>query len=178
MENPSDLAWVTLARLIKTQGRKGELAADLLTDIPNRFRGLRAVRLWQPDGRQLTVHLARFWPHQGRLVFAFDEIHDMDTARAWIGAEVQVPLGERAAAPPGEYFASDLEGCLVNDRGRPVGVVTAVEAVSGGAPLLHVRDSQNREILIPFAAPYIVAVNPGARRLDLQVPEGLLDLNL
>lgn len=177
MESPSDLAWVTLARLIKTQGRKGELAADILTDIPNRFSGLREVWLRLADGRRSAMHLVRHWPHHGRVVLGFDEIGDMDSARAWVGAEVQIPLSQRAAAPDGAYFLSDLEGCTVSDRGHEVGVVAEIEAVAGAAPLLHVKAAGGREFLIPFAASYVVTIELAARRLELQLPEGLLDLN-
>lgn len=175
--SPSDDAWVTLARLIKTQGRKGELAAEILTDIPGRFSGLREVRLRQADGRERAVHLARHWPHQGRIVLGFDEIGDMDTAAAWVGAEVQVPLAERATAPAGEYFLSDLQGCTVSDQGRAIGMVASIESVGGAAALLHVQGSDGKEILIPFAASYVMAIDVAARRLDLHLPEGLLDLN-
>lgn len=178
MESPSDAGWVTLARLIKTQGRKGELAAEILTDIPDRFGGLREVWLRKPDGCRVAMHLARHWPHHGRVVLDFDEIGDMTEARAWVGAEVQVPFAQRAAPPAGEYFLSDLEGCSVTENGRAVGVVSSVETIGGAAPLLHVRTGAGREILIPFAASYVVAVEVAARRLDLHLPEGLLDLNL
>lgn len=179
MDSPSeDGGWVTLARLVKTQGRKGELAAEVLSDIPDRFAGLGRVWLRHPDGRRAEMHLARHWPHQGRIVLAFDGIGDMDAAAAWVGAEVQVPSAQRPPAPAGAYYHSDLEGCRVFDGGREIGTLRVIEDMAGAAPLLHVEPAAGgNEILIPFAESYIVEIAPAERRLALRLPEGLLDLN-
>ncbi|MGH9481735.1 MAG: ribosome maturation factor RimM [Terriglobales bacterium] len=168
--------WVTLAKLVKTQGRKGELAAEILTDIPGRFENLGEVWLLGRSGGRQAFALAGHWFHQGRVVLRFDGIADMTAAQAWLGAEVQVPRERRAPAPPGSYFLSDLEGCVVYNRGQAVGEVAAVEVVPGAPALLHLRTPQG-ERLIPFAAAYLESVSIAERHIAMALPEGLLEVN-
>jgi 16S rRNA processing protein RimM len=168
--------WVTLARIAKTQGRKGELAADPLTDIPERFAGLERLWLLSRGGERRAFALRHHWMHQGRVVLELEGIGDLTAAAAWVGAEVQVPASERAEAPAGRYFISDLEGCEVFDRGRALGAVTGVEEIAGGAALLHVAAATG-EVLIPFAAEYVESVSLAERRLSLKLPEGLVEIN-
>ncbi|HUX67383.1 MAG TPA: ribosome maturation factor RimM [Terriglobales bacterium] len=174
MADPSE--WVTLARLVKTQGHKGELGADLLSDIPGRFDHLRQVWLLHPSGRRQAFGVARHWYHQGRVVLAFDGIADMTAAEAWLGAEVQVPRAERAPAPADRYYWADLEGCEVLDRGRALGHIAAVEEIPGAPALLHVRTPAGGELLIPFAAAYVESLSLPERRIAMALPEGLLEL--
>jgi 16S rRNA processing protein RimM len=179
MAAPSDetpASWVTLARIVKTQGRLGGLAADLLTDIPGRFAGLDRIWLLARSGERRPFAMRRHWMHQQRVVLELEGIDDLNAASAWIGAEVQVPAGERAPVPQGAYFVSDLEGCQVFDRGRALGPIAAVEAVPGAAALLHVAAASG-ELLIPFAAEYVESVSLAERRLYLRLPEGLLEIN-
>lgn len=178
MANPSEAdatAFVTLARVVKTQGRRGELAVALLTDIPGRFAALSRVWLSARDGRRAEFPLTRTWPHKQWLVLELAGIADLNAAEPWVGAQVQVPAGERAAAPEGAYFTSDLLGAKVYDHGRLLGILDEVEPVAGAADLLHVRTAAGGEFLIPFAAAYIESIQSGEMRLLL--PEGLLELN-
>ena len=177
MASPSEPGWVTLARLVKTQGHRGEIAADLLTDLPDRFAGLARASLLHPSGRRLDVTLAGHWFHKGRVVLNFAEISDMNAAETWIGADLQVAASERPAPPPGTYFIDDLAGCEVYDEGQPIGVVRAVESVPGAAPLLHVMDARQREILIPFVAAFLDSVSLPDRRINMRLPSGLANIN-
>ncbi|MGH9417758.1 MAG: ribosome maturation factor RimM [Terriglobales bacterium] len=176
----ADDEWVALGRVVKTQGRRGELAVEPQTDIPGRFDQLEGVWLRAAGASPASparFRLLRHWPHQGRQVLALEGIEDLTAAERWVGAAVLLPAAERAPAPAGSYFFSDLEGCAVFDRGQRVGEVTAVEAVAGAPHLLHVtRAGGQPEALIPFAADYITAVSLAGRRLDLQLPAGLLEL--
>lgn len=172
---PAD--WVTLARLVKTQGHKGELAAEPLTDIAGRFEQVSRVFLAHPAGRRLETTLTRHWRHGERIVLAFADIPDMNAAEAWVGAEVQIPAAERAAAPTDAYFVDDLVGCELWDGERALGRVSAVEPVPGAAPLLHVAAAGGAELLIPFVEAYLIQVSLPERRITMRLPEGLVDVN-
>lgn len=169
--------WITLARLVKTQGHRGDLAAEVLTGIPGRFDALTQVSLRHPAGHRLAATLTHHRPHQERVVLGFAEIPDMTSAQAWVGAEVQVPRSERAAAPAGEYFIDDLVGCELWDGERVLGRVSAVEAVAGAAPLLTVATADGGEVLVPFVTAYLDHVDVAGRRIAMQLPEGLADVN-
>ena len=179
MANPSDRAddWVAVGRVVKTQGRHGELAIEILSDIPNRFESLSAVWLLSRAGDRRRFALERRWPHKQWIILKLAGVDDLNLAEAWLGAEVQVPAGERAPAPEGSFYATDLAGCEVFDRGRNLGVIESVEPVPGAAALLHVRTPQGGEMLIPFAAAYVAEISLAEHRLALALPEGLADVN-
>lgn len=181
MPPPAESAsgWVVLARVVKTQGRRGELAADLTTDIAGRFAGLAAVHLRLGDAPPRAFTLLRHWPHKGRVVLALAGLEDISAASAWIGADVCVPAADRAPAPAGGYFISDLEGCRVFADGRELGCLRQVlpPPATAAAYLLRIESAAGEERLIPFAAEYLQTVDLAARRLDLRLPAGLLEVN-
>ncbi len=115
--------------------------------------------------------------HGDQLIFKFAGVDTISDAERLAGADVAIPMEERAELPAGEYFQSDLTGCAVVDgNGRSLGVVTDFEE-TGGAPLLEVKTPDGRELLIPFARSICVNIDTAARRIEVRLPEGLEDLN-
>lgn len=179
MPSPPAPDFVTIARVVKTQGRKGEIGAELTTDFPQRFAALSRVFLWRPPAAPQSFALRHHWFHKGLVILALAGVEDMTAAEAWLGAEVQVPAVERVPAPAGSYFVSDLIGCEVfagEDEASSLGRLHGIAPVAGAADLLEVRDTEGREVLIPFAVEYLVRVDLAARRIRLRLPPGLLDL--
>ena len=101
----------------------------------------------------------------------------MDEAETLRGLEVQIPIEERAKLEAGHYFVGDLVGCEVWEWGASsaLGSVRDVE-FPGGVPLLAV-DTSNGEVLVPLAAHFCTRIDVKAKRIDVTLPEGLLDLN-
>lgn len=176
-EASAPAGFVTIARVVKTQGRRGELAAELLTDFPQRFEQLQRVFLWRAPAAPQAFPLIKHWFHKGRVVLELEGIADLTQAEAWVGAEVQVPPAERVALPAGSYFVSDLQGCDVFAAGARLGRLQEVIGVPGAPALLQLQAGEGDEILIPFAAEYVVAIDLEARRLTLRLPEGLAEVN-
>ncbi|MGH9488578.1 MAG: ribosome maturation factor RimM [Terriglobales bacterium] len=176
---PSDSAadWITLALVVKTQGRRGDLAVELLSDIPDRFAQLRQLWLRNRSGQLQPFTLERTWPHKQWLVLVLAEIHDLTAARPWVGAQVQLPRCLRAPAPEGRYHVADLLGCRVFDQERLLGRLAAIEPIAGAADLLHIQSPQGHELLIPFVAGYLTAVDLGASEIRMRLPDGLLEIN-
>ncbi len=114
------------------------------------------------------------WFHNGTLIFKFRGVDTISTAELLVGSEVRVPLEQRTPLDPGEFFQDDLVGCQVIDRrtGQPLGTVSGWED-GGGAGLLVLDDGS----LIPFARPICVEIDPAAKRIVVELPEGLKDLN-
>ena len=119
-------------------------------------------------------HVESVWDHAGVLVFKFRGVDSITDAEKLRGAEVQVPASERIRLEPGEYFHSDVIGCEVRERGsgRLVGHVTRFEEY-GGPPLIEIDDGR---MLIPFVKAICVDIQPDAKRIDVELPEGLEDL--
>jgi 16S rRNA processing protein RimM len=124
------------------------------------------------DGQRYEVE--ETWFHNGVLIFKFRGVDSISDAERLSGAEVRVPLAERTPLEPDEYFESDLIGCAVVDRrtGQRLGQVTAW-VDSGGPGLLEV----DGDWLIPFARSICVEIDPGAKRVAVELPEGLKDVN-
>jgi 16S rRNA processing protein RimM len=174
---PERELYCTVARLVRPRGNRGELEAELETDGAGWFGSAEGVLLWDGAARRIPARVVRAWQHKGRVVLQFEGIHTISQAEALAGWEVQVPLSARPPAPAGRVYVSDLIGCEVVEAatGRPVGVVRGL-LNTGGTPLLEVRKGE-QEILIPFAAFICVEVDAEARRIRVNLPEGLEDLN-
>ena len=163
--------WVTIALLGKTRGNRGEVTAIALSSKPHRYEGLKDVWLFGPGER---YEVADTWFHDGTLIFRFRGVESIDAAEALSGCEVRIPAAERVPLEEGEFFQDDLIGCEVIDRrtGTSLGKVTEFEE-SGGAGNLVV----NRELLIPFARSICIEIDPAERRIAVELPEGLKELN-
>ena len=123
------------------------------------------------------MEVERTWTHGDHLIFKFKGVDTISEAERLAGAEVAIPMEQRAAAQEGEYFQTDLIGCEVFDpTGRQIGTVEAFEE-TGSAPLLVVKSPQGKEILIPFAKAICTSIDVAKRRIEATLPEGLEDLN-
>jgi len=188
-------AWVVLAHLLRPQGRKGEVLAELFTDFPERFEDQRRVFLAAPgfDGEETEARSAEvvaFWlpvgKNEGRVVLQFAGIDTISDAESVAGQDVLVPREERLRLDDDSVYISEMIGCTVYDGSLPVGVVDDVQfamTADGGrrlddaAPLLAVRSAEGDEILIPFAKAFLVGVDTEAKRIDMTLPEGLVEVN-
>ena len=163
--------WVTVARLGKTRGNRGELTALPLSSDPERYQALSEVYLFGDGGR---YEIESAWFQGGTLILKFRGVDSISDAEALTGAEVRIPRSQRRQLETGEYYLSDLIGCKVVDRGNGglLGEVTGFDE-SAGSGLLVV----GRNLLIPFARPICVEIDPAGRRIVVDLPEGLKDLN-
>ena len=167
--------FVTVARVVRSQGRHGEVVAELLTDFPERFAERRRLFAVDPAGRR-ELQLEAHWLHKGRVVLKFRGVDSIEQAQALAGCELQIPREERVPLPQNAAYVSDLIGCDVFDRGHALGVIAEVQFGAGEAPLLLVK-AEAREHLIPFAAEFVESVDVEFRRVALRLPPGMLELD-
>jgi 16S rRNA processing protein RimM len=175
--------WAWLARIRRTQGRKGELFADLLTDFPEKFA--QRPRLWllredAPTAPAREFTLAHHWMHKGGIVLHFSRIDSITAAEALLGLIVAIPLEQRAPLPDGEAYIADLIGCALFDvspaQAALIGEIEDVDRTAGPVALLVVRGTDG-EILVPFAKSYLRKIDVAAKRVEMDLPEGLTSLN-
>ena len=169
--------WVTLAVVIKTQGRRGEVAVDPRTNVPDRFRQKMRLSLLSQDNVRRAVTIEDLWPHKSFLVLKFEGVETMTDAEALIGAELQVPLNERATLEPGWTYLSDLVGCTVFDGANEIGEIEDVQFGAGEAPLLVVKSGSKLPYEIPFAEAFLEKLDLERKQLRMKLPEGLLEVN-
>jgi len=191
--------FVTVARILRARGNKGEVAAELLTDFPERLKEQKDIFLARDSAAPRKIVLRSFWVdrnHPGQGVFHFDGIASINDAEKLLGAEVQIPWERRAELPAGSYFVTDLIGCSVFELRSAAarvasspGSLAEAPALLGqvrdvyfpgagqpGTPLLAL-DTPGGELLVPLAEDICVKVDVGARRMEVALPEGLRDLN-
>jgi len=183
---------VWLARILRPQGRKGEVFAEILTDFPNRFAERRQLWLLPPENRPAKpgqssappapsqVELTNHWLHKGGIVMHFAGVDSISAAEALKGMIVAIPRAERAELAEDEAYISDLVGCTVVDITgavpAPVGTIADVDRNSGPVPLLVVCGPRG-EVLVPFAKSYLRRFDLAGKRVEMALPEGLVDLN-
>jgi 16S rRNA processing protein RimM len=169
--------WISLAVVIKTQGRRGEVAVELHTEVPDRFR--QNMRLWAlgKDGQRRDVMIEDLWPHKSFLVLKFQGIETISDAESLVGSELQLPRSERAELEPGWTYLSDLIGCTVFDGQRAIGEIEDVQFGAGEAPLLVVRSGSKLPYEIPFAEAFLEKLDLKGKQVRMKLPEGLLEVN-
>jgi len=166
-------AWVTVARLGRVRGIRGEITAVDLSGHPGRLESLGRVWLFGEEGGGTPAEVEACWRHDGRPVFKFRGIDGIEEAEALVGREVRVPAAERAALEEGEFYQADLVGCeLVEAGGGTLGRVAEFHEY-GGTPLLETEDG----LLVPFARAICREIDVRRRRIVVELPAGLKDLN-
>jgi 16S rRNA processing protein RimM len=165
---------VLIGRVARPHGIKGHLVVNPDTDFAaERFKPGEVV-LVGPEATPRVIQASRF--HLGRPVIALEGIETMTDAEALAGAELKVPAGAADSLPPGTFYHYDLIGCEVRDlSGRPIGPVMKVEGTMERSRL--VVEGERGEILIPLVADICVEVDVAGRRVIVNPPEGLLEVN-
>ncbi|HYL83727.1 MAG TPA: ribosome maturation factor RimM [Candidatus Angelobacter sp.] len=173
-----DNEFITLARVLKTQGRRGEVATEPHSNVPDRFH--QGMHLWalpnEEDAPRRALKIEELWPHKGYLVLKFEGVDSISEAETLIGCELQVPVAERSKLEPGWAYVSDLVGCAVFDGDREIGLVADVQFGAGEAPLLIVKAESN-QYEIPYAEAYLKSTDLEHKRINMNLPEGMLQLN-
>ena len=198
MSNSSEQKFVTVARILRARGNKGEVAAELLTDFPERLPQIKEMFLLPGNGVRRGVVLREFWVdrnHPGKGVFHFSGVDSINEAEKLRGLDVQIPFEQRATLPSGKYFVTDLIGCSVFELPvAPAAMASSpcslpeAPALLGkvrdvyfpgdgqpGTPLLAI-DTATGELLVPLAEDICKRIDIVARRIEARLPDGLRDL--
>jgi 16S rRNA processing protein RimM len=173
------MVWDEMAvvgRIARTHGLRGQVIVNPETDFPDaRFRPGAEVFV-QRGGTIETLRIASVRQQGGRPVIAVEGVSTIDEAEQLGGLELRVPADQLQQLPAGTFYHHDLVGCRVETRdGTVVGVVRDVDTAWGGSRL--VVDGKRGEILIPIAAEICRSIEPRAKRIVIDPPEGLLELN-
>lgn len=190
-----------MARILSARGNKGEVAAEILTNFPERLTKLQEVFLGPPkgDSEPRRVALKSCWlsqNHRSQIVFHLEGVNSISEAEKLRGFEVLLPFDQRVNLAAGQYFVSDLIGCSVFETPASLPVVASSPCLlaqapvllgtvrdvqfpgegTAGTPLLEVDTAQG-ELLIPLAVDICTKIDVQGRRIDVALPEGLRELN-
>jgi 16S rRNA processing protein RimM len=126
------------------------------------------------------VELKNHWLHKGGVVLHFAGVDSISAAELLAGLTVAIPREERAELGEDEVYVGDLIGCTLVDvagaEAVAVGTIENVDRSAGAAPLLVVRGAKG-EVLVPFAKSYLRKIDLEAKRVEMTLPEGLINLN-
>jgi 16S rRNA processing protein RimM len=167
---------VLVGRVARAHGNRGQVIVDPATDFPDqRFKKGSVVQMRRGDAIEpVTIESIRF--HRGRPIIGLAGIETMDAAEALAGAELRIADAALQPLPAGFYYHHDLIGCSVETpRGERIGGVTKVEGDGAGSRL--VVQTLSGEVLIPMAEGICELVDVPGKRIVVEPPEGLLDLN-
>jgi 16S rRNA processing protein RimM len=149
----------------------------------NRLEAMRALApetQYSVSAAPREMELAAHWLHKGGVVLHFAGVDSISAAETLSGLIVAIPRTERAALGEDEVYTGDLIGCalvdVAGDEPFTVGEIEDVDTTAGPVALLVVRGAAG-EVLVPFAKSYLRKVDLGARRVEMALPEGLVDLN-
>jgi 16S rRNA processing protein RimM len=167
---------VLVGVVARPHGLRGHVIVNPETDFADERFAPGAQVLLMMDGRlrPLTVSSLRF--HHGRPIVGFDGIESIEAVAPLAQHGVWIRDSDRAPLEAGRYYHSDLVGCRVETAaGIEVGEVVRVDE-AGGSPLLAVEQGRD-EVLIPLAESICREIDPAGKRIVVDPPEGLLDLN-
>jgi 16S rRNA processing protein RimM len=168
---------VLVGRIARTHGLRGEVIVDPETDfLEERFAVGKTLLIRKHDGTKLTLGIASARFHKGRPIVAFEGIASIEQAEALGRPELWIDAATRGELPAGEFYHDALIGCRVETTGGEViGTVSRIEGSRGAALLVIPRGAS--EVLVPLAEAICPVIDPAARRIVIDPPEGLLELN-
>lgn len=181
--------WITLARIVRPQGRRGEILADLFTDFPSIFTTTSSLVLVARDGARCPVVVENQWlptgRSHGRVVLKLHGTDSISAAETLAGREIRMPRDERIQLEEQTWYVSDLVGCALLDGETVLGTVSDMHfpvtadgrRLEDAAPLFVVARESGVELLIPFANAFVQSIDTDTRRIHMMLPAGLLDLN-
>lgn len=174
-----DLEWDGMAvvgRIARSHGIRGAVVIDPETDFPeSRFACGREVFV-QVGGAITALRVRDARMQRGRVVVGFDQVGSIEAAERIVGRELRIPISWLERLPAATYYRHELVGCEVETvRGDRLGVVRAVEGDANGSRL--VVETLRGDVLVPLAAAICSTIDPSARRIVIDPPDGLVELN-
>lgn len=166
---PSYADLVTIGRVVRPQGRKGELLTLPLTDRPDRFERLRAVYVPGPGGSARSVAVTSCWPHKGRYVVKIEGVDCISDAEAFRGVDLRLSEDELGPLPEGTYYLHQLRGLRAEAvDGVEIGSIADVMETGSTAVLVIRRGPE--ETLLPLCADFVERVDLAAGRIIVRLP--------
>ena len=159
----------------RAHGNKGQVIVNPETDFPDERFAVGQVLTVEQAGRTTERRIASVRFQQGRPIIALEGVATMNDAEALAGAELKVPASVLAPLPEQTYYRHDLVGCEVRTKdGQVVGTVTGVEGSLERSRLVIAREGG--EVQVPMVDTICVQVDPAAKTIVIDPPEGLLEL--
>ncbi len=167
-----------VGRIARAHGHRGQVIVNSETDFPDERFQPGAELFIERRGAIEALRLTTVRFQNGRPVVGLTGVETMNDAQALAGLELRVPLETLRTLPDGTFYRHDLIGCRVEtSSGTPVGIVEDVEGGAGGSRLIVADAGGRGEVQIPLVADICPVIDPAAKRIVVDPPEGLLEAN-
>ncbi len=166
-----------LGYIVKSHGLNGEVQALIDADNPEAYNELESVFVKQGQG--LVPFFIEFIKVSGsKALIAFEEVDDIDSAKAMKGLELYLPLDFLPQLDDSSFYMHEVIGFdLINTADQSViGKITSL--LEAGPQLILQVESEGLEILIPYQKELLIKVDREEQQLELKIPDGLLDVYL
>lgn len=166
---------VTIGRIERSFGVRGEARVRSLSDVPGRFEALREVTIVASSGKSIVTRVTHVRSGGPTLIVGFEAFTTPEQVAEFRGGFLQVPRGDSPALPSGQYYQCDLIGMVVQDEGGNVlGRLDDVQDMPDHQAFVVRQDG--KELLIPAAKQIVVSVDVAKRVMTVRLPEGFGDL--
>jgi len=163
----------SIARIVKRRGVRGEVAAELLTDFPERFSSLDEVRIFNGE-KEYWEEIEKHWFHKNRVILKFRGRDRPEEVEELIGGDVQVSEDQRVSLPQDNYYHFDLIGCQVLEDEEVLGGVTGIFETGAAGCNLVVTRADGRDFMVPLVREFVLKVDVEKKVIQVNLPSGLL----
>jgi 16S rRNA processing protein RimM len=165
---------ITIGKVVKPFGVKGEMKIEPLTDFPERFTGLTRVYLVSPAGKEIVCEVKSVRYAGGAPFLHFSGYDSPEKAKAINGWFIKVPREEAVRLPEGTYYWFELIGMeVVSEDGEKLG--TIVDVFETGSNDVYVMKHGRKETYIPATAEVVRQIDRQAKRMVIRLIEGLME---
>jgi 16S rRNA processing protein RimM len=166
-----------VGRVARAHGIRGQVIVNLETDFPETRFQPGAELFIERAGRIEKLRLTTVRFQHERPVVGIDGVATMTEAEGLAGAELRVPVDWLAPLPSDTFYRHELIGCRVETTaGEHVGIVGDIEGTFEGSRLV-IAGGERGEVQVPLTRAICTTIDVGAKRIVIEPPEGLLDLN-
>ncbi len=164
---------ISVGRVLRPHGVRGEVVVEVLSDVPGRFKKGSRVTGIREGAPPLVLTVATGRVHKSGAVVRFEGYDSRERAEELRALDLEIPRSEVPKAKRGTYYHFELLGCWVHEDGQELGRV--VEVLEDGGGLMLIVEGEGRRVPVPFVKEILRKVDVAAGRIDVALPEGLLE---
>ena len=175
MKIPAREERVTIGKVLKPRGLRGEVKVLPLTDIPDRFEQLHTVVVSLAQGQEVTLEIERVNYYNGCVYLQFSARNSLEDVQELVGGLLQVDQSDVPELPEGIYYHFEiLDSMVYTEENRQLGRV--VDILETGSHDVYVVQGNDREYLIPATKEIVRHIDREQRTITIHPLEGLLDI--
>jgi 16S rRNA processing protein RimM len=166
-----------LGKVIKAYGNKGHVMVTLDVDDPSAYLNTESVFL-DLQGERIPFFIEELeLKHNKKAVIRFQDVNSIEDAGIYAGLEMYLPVSQLPPLEGDQFYFHEVKGFRVTDlKHGDIGVIDDILELPHQS-LFQIR-SGDREILVPIVDEVIIKVDRENRVLEIEAPEGLIEIYL